>query len=346
MKKITLSLISIFLCSVVFAQAVLTASTSNLIIGEEFATYYCKTAGVTPGAAGAGIVWNFSGLTDSSANTISIIDCAGEAYCDSFPVGFIVMAIKPLGMYQAYAADALKLDYTNLCDSSIPGWATFVYGSRPYNMLRYPLTYTDAWHDTSLYRVPSNHQQHTFADQLHSVDGHGTLITPRGTYTNVLRLHVVNFVTDTQFVSSTPSIYHVRMDDYYWYQPGFHNPILMMTSLNDSATGALLKTGWVRYSTGIASAGTRVPEHSDLDISVFPIPAREFIYVKSGEEEIDQSSIVLLDITGRVVDMQPSIIQGSKHEIAISTASLPSGMYMIRFKAGHRFITKKVVVNN
>lgn len=336
MKNYTLVALLVLLFHSATAQPTLTAATSNPVIGEQFYTYYCKTAGVPPGAAGAGITWDYSALVDTAFDTVSIMACGSTPYCDSF-LGDVtsVMVQMPSNQHWALHTDAASWGLT---DANDPLYATFLHHVRPYHFLKYPLNYGDTWHDTSFYTVPANHQ-HTFLSQYHTADAYGTLITPAGTFTNTIRMHVTSYLADTHFVSTPVFVQYFRTEDYYWYEPGTHRWLLGIHKLVDSAD-AIESIARVTFSTPTALVGV-ADVGANKEVSVFPNPASSVFHVAlpAGYEEAD---IALTDMTGRVLTSAPGK-RGLQREVPV--LGLPPGVYMMQVRKGVTEVVRKVVVD-
>jgi hypothetical protein len=322
-----------------YAQPTLTASTSNPIVGEQYYEYYCKTAGVAVGASGAGITWNYSALIDTASDTVSIVTCASTPYCDSFAGSNAVAKRHINDYYWAYNTDVDKWEIVASYQAN--PFPTFAYQHRPYRFLKYPITYADAWHDTSYYTVLSNYQ-HTSQSQYHNAEGYGTLITPAGTFTNCLLVHTTAYIADTHFHVSPPFIQYFRQENFFWYQPATHHNLLMISQLFDSTTISMPGTEIEKkVQFGSPSMLTSVAQVSgESKIAVFPNPAVDYLYLQLPPDMLN-AEVALTDITGRLV---ATSIEQFNARRTLLIAALPSGIYLAQVKSGDFVATKKVVI--
>ena len=81
--------------------------------------------------------------------------------------------------------------------------------------------------------------------------------------------------------------------------------------------------------------------YKPLDISIYPNPANDYIFIKTNDSE-KFSKVQLLDLNGKVV---VEINEENSFQ-KIDTKNLPSGMYIIRVLGSQSIYTGKIVVNS
>lgn len=84
----------------------------------------------------------------------------------------------------------------------------------------------------------------------------------------------------------------------------------------------------------------QITEQNLAELSVYPNPARERLFVKTGENQVEDISII--NIAGQV------LIHKTHFSIAngIDIAELKNGFFILRLKSSNRILTKKFVVKH
>jgi hypothetical protein len=186
MKKILLAILSG--CSFgVNGQPVLLQSnlapngfTANINLG----------VGVSPGPAGANQTWNYSSAVVSNVGTYNVINCSSTPCASSFPLANWCFSI-PGPKYKYFNSSSSILEQSgNDIPANCNGGATF---SNPRMIMIFPFNYTNSSTDPWVSSTSSGTITLTY-------DGYGILITPFGTYNNVVR------VTNTD-VSGTSTVW-------------------------------------------------------------------------------------------------------------------------------------------
>lgn len=156
------------------------------------------------------------------------------------------------------------------------------------------------------------------------VDGWGTLNLPNdGTY-NVLRVKSTIEGVDTLYIDqfsfgiAIPS----TQTEYKWYAQGEGEPIL---SVNEGIAG--ITANYKHHEpTGIDNKNIL---HNKFD--VFPNPSNEITQIKYYTPITGSVTILMLDITGKVVfNQQEQSIANSNNTFQVNISHLPSGFYTLQ----------------
>jgi hypothetical protein len=135
MTKKSLLLLIIFAYAILCqGQPLLTAASTNLIVGDSYITYSSSPTGTLAGSAGAGVTWDYSMLNTTSADTTYYIGCDSTSYCYMIPGSNIVVENNSNYVLNYYNASADSLVETGIYD----GFSPIVY-TDPKVLLRYPL---------------------------------------------------------------------------------------------------------------------------------------------------------------------------------------------------------------
>ncbi len=290
------------------AQITITAATNNPVVGDVLFFHTCDTTGITKGASGASVTWNYSALVQTSLDTSSYVTCASTPYCDSFPTSTIA-ATDNHGNYSYYIANTNAFSYLGY---EYTGYS--LHYSNPIDYGYYPLTYNSVHVDTGI--NPLGSSSITYLDSF-KCDGYGTLILPTGTYTNVLRVHETQYAVE----GPTPS-YSWRSEYYLWYTPGIHGSVLYM-GYDTTGSG----TPHISYVGYISRTTTAVPETGSAKSSImlYPNPANELLHIAANEITYNEFSIC--NAMGQEVRKEK--IAAPQTDLNIN--DLVPGVYYVRF---------------
>jgi hypothetical protein len=311
MKTLYTSLFALSLTTLSFGQVTLTGADVNGTIGESFA--YTQSNWMAEGPAGAAQTWDLSSLvpttagslTHGSANAgfpatnITQTDAAGSSiYYDFSAAGQTIHGIEAgvtLITYQN-AQTSLEFPLSLGVSGSDSHACTFTSGGYPFSRAG-----TTTW----------------------EADGWGTVITPNGTYTDVLRVKLTQTYTDTYSLGTID--YDVTI--YQWLKAGIHYPVAgltdIVTSLGDSQYGV--------YLTGNVS----LDEMDKASISVYPNPTSGNVTingVSTGEYQVFSND-------GRVV------LQGTINDSStlLNLDQFQSGTYRIVVQHESGILTQQII---
>jgi len=81
---------------------------------------------------------------------------------------------------------------------------------------------------------------------------------------------------------------------------------------------------------------------NDLDIEIFPNPAREKFGVRSAECEGEEMKIEILDAAGRTNAFFYGVL--NKDQMMFETSSFDPGMYFVRISAKKKTAVRKLII--
>jgi hypothetical protein len=101
--------------------------------------------------------------------------------------------------------------------------------------------------------------------------------------------------------------------------------------------------GEVYTGTGIDPSGTM----NDLDyLLAFPIPASDELHLRFVLNTSKDVNVEIFDVKGRLVSRQDhGFLAPAEHDLPINLTGWERGMYFLKFRAGNRLISKKIIVN-
>lgn len=339
MKKQLLNLMtgSLILASFAsIAQPSLTGTAVNPTIGESF-TYTTCTTYFNQGPAGANQTWNFSTSTGTTSGVSSCVSVSSTPSGSSFPSANIAFnnAAGSNYSYQKTSATAYQ-NYGNVTSSGI-----VMSYSNPEDFLRFPFTYNNTYNDPwSCTFVNSGYTFYRTGATSITADGYGTLTTPAGTFTNVLRVHMVQTYQDSAYVGM-PYVILYTNDEYMWYVNGTHAAL--------AATFSFTANGSTSQSSFYLGAPSGIDNISNIltSLEVFPNPASDLIKINYNLTENKKVELCLFNTLGEKIHNSQTEegIQGTNTS-ELNIAELPEGIYFAQIILdGNVAATKRFVVS-
>jgi hypothetical protein len=225
----------------------------------------------SPGMGGAAVNWDFSILTPSTAGYIAIVNPATSPYYSTFPTATYATVMAQVGDSPFYEYDVVSAGKLEMIASRYTGSAGSNYSTNPKTIMPFPFHYTDS--------VTDNYQKTTNSGPSAvtlTYDGYGTLTTPYGVYSNVVRIK-------EDYGSG---------DFYYeWYTT---SPYLVQMARYDNSVSAFqfLKS----IPTGISITSATL----DIDATISPMPVTSTAIVRlSGN--ISNAQMTVMNMLGEVV---------------------------------------------
>jgi|GEM_PF-936814 len=345
-----------------FGQApTLTASNVGPVINDQFITIQCDTTGITQGAAGSSLTWDFSALTAST--TLSPNTATGTVLAAASGYGYSTLAAAASlllsttfststyatvdsnsGVATYYFSDATKISETGTyVNSTTSGLYTDAL-----DVMRFPFTMGTTFNDTyaGALSYMGTTATETGSDTV-TGDGYGTLKipgyptpTPAVTYLNVLRVKTVQTYRDSANIFGTPTVGNYIFTSYTWYQAGYHAPLLTITTA--SGPGVSAKT--VSYAAKQTANHENVPVVTGLNssVNIYPNPASGYIFINYNNASKQRVATTLLDMAGRQVAVIADQATEGPTTVSYNGGSLPKGTYIVKMQSGTETTTRKV----
>jgi hypothetical protein len=309
---------SLFAVSIVNTQPILNASDLNPIIGEKYVMK--RIENLNPGYAGENMFWDFSSIMPLSEDTMRFIETSTE-----FPLSNIA---KLNGKNHLENYRYLNIDNTKWTLHGTRFDASKRIYNNPIDLLIFPLSFGSIKEDTynnlliKFNQYPAFNEHGTYN---YKVDGYGTLITPAGTFTDVLRVKSI-----MENISVEDNNLYTKIETYSWYKSGIHCEI---------ATIAYTYSGSVTYSKGfyIEKTFLNAKNEEKNDFSIFPNPTNvNFTINIANGLNFD---VILTDLFGKEMDIN---VEKTLGQINVFTGSIPSGLYLLKLvnKVGEVFVRK------
>jgi len=322
MKKIYSLVIAILGSSTaLLAQPTISAAQLNPVIGETISIV--QSNWMSPGSGGNNVTWNLSTLSNNTTTSL-VISGPTASFPGTNQTHVLTSANGSVSTnyMQISATEQLLYGF----DFTYSGVTLSYSYSNSEKLLQFPLSmstsFTDAYGGTfSLAGIPGTRD----GDVTFEVDGYGTVITPSGTYTDVLRVRFENTNTDASAIGTNTS----SQVTYLWYKAGIHYPVVYLTE----------NSGQPDLNEGAYFVGSTVStsELTKDQISVFPNPAEDKITVSMGGAV---KSIRLLDQVGRELKF---VAPNSTYK-SIDISDLNGGVYQLSIELYNgEFVSKSII---
>ena len=319
------------------AQPTLTNLNTSPQVGEIFISHTIDTAGVTEGNAGANITWDFSGLLSTGTDTTTAVNPATTPYGSSFPNSNI--SFESGGNYVYYGANSSSYSYYG---AYIASQNVAISYSDPEIIFNYPYTYnsthTDLFESTFINGGTTFYRKGTITGLA---DGYGTLILPNGTFSNVLRIKLVEDYQDSANVMGIPQVFEYDTELFLWYQPGTHSQLLETGTFTSNFGGTFSFGNYLDQS----SVNINETLLSEYDFKMFPNPATTFTNIKYRLKEPSDVKISIYNILGQESAVLFNKKQASGSYIqTINLEDLDKGVYLMWIEINGNIETKKIAI--
>jgi hypothetical protein len=316
MKKSLLNLFGVLISASTLAQPVLNSSDLNYQIGM---SYESSTAQyINPGPGGANVTWDFSAFTSSGTNVNTI-----TAANPSFPNTTIT------GSSQANSEAYYQEDATGKYLWGIDAGGTIITYTDPSKILFYPLTYNASETNTFEATFFSGVNFTRAGTDEVTYDGYGTVITPNGTYNDVIRVALHQEYTD---VYQGGTITYV-VDAYTWYLAGYPDPVAAITEISVDGQPAG-SNGF--YSTNSSLA---LLSEESKSFEIYPNPATENINFKS-LNNLEITEVKIVNSLGEIMiknNQNNMILNDTK----INVSDLENGVYFVQITGKNGMILSR-----
>lgn len=296
------------------AQPTLTATGINPVVGDQYTTQTAQY--VNPGSPGANQTWNLA-MSSSGATNSTGVAPSSTPYASSFPTATVAFGTNPYVYYKT-SSSAMQMN------GVVSGAGVVISYSDNEDLLRFPATYnnsyTDDWAATF---TSASYMYYRTGSTAVTTDGWGTLTTPAGTYSNVMRVHFVQTYQDSTNIMSQPYVISYVNDEYMWYLEGNHTPIAAVYNLTIS-TGSPVTGGF--YISTVVSNVEETSAFSSLN--VYPTLASDQVNFAYQLDEAADVNIAVYDATGKqALSTQNVQSYAGENKTTISVAELPAGIY-------------------
>lgn len=292
----------LFICLKTCAQTTLTGEDLNPLPGQMSVVYQCPI--VSPGTYGANQTWDLSGLTPTATIT--------RSYTSSTIPGATIRQNRSTN--GTTTSIDLKCDSTGQEIIGQSNETTVVLGYyNPKKILFlpavYPISHQDYYH-ASASGTP------VYGELNEVVDGYGTLITPEGTFSNVVRVHL----HDDFYVETNLGTNYFTEDTYTWYKGGIKDELVSITSIAQVGHAPYYESALYLETSTFG-----LTEEEMGKLAVYPNPVASNFSIQPSEAAV--KSITITNAEGKLFKCSYKQLTDS---IIVDSERLSSGVYFVR----------------
>ena len=336
MKHFTLSILSILSFSMSLISQVVTSDWAPSPYLGILRNHVENVTGVSPGSAGSGQTWDFSSLSSDSTSILEFVYPSELDGFSAFPEATVGYSLFPGGGNTVSVFFESSPSAYRVMGINPVGQPTNSVYSDPMDIMRFPVGFGQTFSDSFNIEVSSSFSYEEIGENVVEVDGSGTLITPAGSFSNVLRMKSIE---TSQKIGFPPTPGGPTIDEttsYLFFSSEFPSvPLLEYRISGDNInpnSDTTISYGDPSYLS--------ITEKETENFSIYPNPANNQITISFSSLE----RVELLDLFGRIVIVEP--IQNSSKAI-INTSTIKSGVYMLRgiSMTGKTFVKKVSIVH-
>ncbi len=354
MKKI-LTLLFAASGSILHAQPTITSSMEPMP-GTTITNIFLDSSTVQPGNSGANQVWDFSSaVTNGYTRTEEWMTVASTPFAANFPTASIAQKMIDTSgndLFVFYNMSASSSDFAGTAFENNGIQWIMVY-SDPSTSLQFPMNYNNTLTDNfaasaSVFVDPVTMTAYRYGTYSYIIDGWGTLITPEATYSNVLRSHVHQYLTDSVVFSGAPiptQVTHAISTSYFWGTSDAGNKRYQFyigydTTISASGTSVNISAS---YQSPMVTSVANDPSLPD-DVSVYPNPANDVISVSFADHSNGAIEINVYDLLGNIVfKNKRDARSGICSTMVIPVSDLADGTYFVEVISSEKQQVKKIV---
>lgn len=285
---------------------------------------------VAPGASGSGQTWDFSTAVGTQTGFFKFVDPATTIFSYRFPNSNIC-GVSWEGSYAYYdfQPGVLNTDGYGLLVS--PGDSVISVYNDQETVVQLPFQHMDMFSDNFSGDDIALGFTFPFSGNVSvTADGSGTLITPTGTFNNVVRYHLTSTKTN-------PTVTIVK-DQYVWMSSD-HRYWLMLTETTTTNGSAAELTWWstnpINVSVGVDNEAT-LGSYGLLNTLV------ENDILSIIGESVSPVELTIYDLTGQMVEQLSNVYLNGKFDIGIE--GYTKGVYLIQFREDGLIRSERFVV--
>jgi hypothetical protein len=319
----TIMLASGFL--VLRAQPTITYASNGPQVGQSFILYNATTNPSTPGNNGANQNWDFSSLSVTGTNSVfNRVDPLSTPGGSNFPSANI--AVYENGLYEYYNSSS-SVFLTVGGESSSD---TLIYSA---DLLQYEFPFTYQNTATNFFTaIDYNGGKNVFwkGTENETADAYGSLKTPEGVYSNVLRLKITNVEIDSVPMQGTPFMDTLFLTRYLFLAPDIAYPVMsIITDSLPRSPSSTQTTFAILFPEGV--------NHVSLfqqSLHLFPNPAVGKTMLQLSLKQADKLTLSICNSMSAIVKSMPfAQLSAGKNEVPVDLSGLAAGEYMLLIKS-------------
>ncbi|EJL75811.1 T9SS type A sorting domain-containing protein [Chryseobacterium populi] len=319
-----------------------TITSSDIVTGTFQFTEVSFNQGVyIPGNGGANITWDFSNIQGTTGGFKLLYGVCGPSIseCNTFPTANRYVVSVDNSGNQSNDKNLFRVTNTQFeaigARNNVTNF-TLTYSDTPI-LLKFPTTYLQSFTDTSSYTANG---VTTTTNDIITADGYGTVKTPVGTYTNVLRVKKESTVSISMNGSPVST---TQITTYTWYKNS-REEIAGFAVTNIISPIQQASPSRFQYTNSNSSTLDTEEVSGIKSLAVYPNP------VKDGKIRIDTKNnkikwVGIYDMTGKKIFSQSADqVKRSEGKYSIDLQDYPSGDYIIKVETDKNIISNIIQI--
>ena len=330
--KYTYTLLVILCLSInaAFSQITLTKA-NQLLLGETYTYNTLDETGFDFGDSGANVTWDFSNLEVDFVNSSTFVDPATLPNGNLFPQATAGSENAGSEIYY-YQSEAGMGFYGAILTSG----TTIVY-SDPQDWIRFPMTFMDTYTDNFSGKVATTAVFDRSGTAEVEVDAYGTLITPAGTFQEVVRVYTYMDYSDKLGGADVANYIEKR---YLWYDARSGFPLFTYSDLEYLGTSTKSASYLDANPLNIRS-----PFAEELQLNVYPNPASDWFTLDYSLTDQSVVEIAMTNLLGQEVFLVSQQEENAgTHQSQVDVSGLAQGTYFVKITVDQKVATYKVLV--
>jgi Secretion system C-terminal sorting domain len=342
MKKL-FTLIFVLACFNAFSQYVTITATNQVpSVGDSIKYFNLGDFGFNP--AGTGTVmdktWDFSGQPEQDSLYFSYIAPSTTTATDSFLTSAIAEVITGISGYMYFQTGVGFMARKGTDDASL----YMNYYTDSAMCFTFPITAGD---QTS-YTYAGKLVDKGTSQWMDIVNGEveieavaqGTLITPKGTFADVLCIAITEtFDMQVDFAGTPMVVADVEDEFYYWFHEDYLHPIFVSgtTTTTDHLGGGTSDIDALRYQPVNPPPGSGIVDNGGEIVEIYPNPTNGKISINANEYD----KLTVLNLLGETVlsyDLQATFLE-------IDLSAQKNGIYFLHFENEKESFTKRIILS-
>lgn len=334
MKKFLLSIFCLCAISYTTKAQTITLEEASPHIGDTYVQ--ASSDYVDPGTPGMNQTWDLSGLTNNQEYSSDIVNPAAQSGASNFPNATIAFVSGDQVGYSIIGNN--KIEVAGLYNAG-----TVMTFPNPRTQLQFPLSYQSTFDDTyeRFVDLTGDVANQEIGSVTGFVDGAGTVITPSGTFENVLRVKLeTTAILNTIYQGDVISSIDYSDVGYTYIQAGSGYPLASIIISEYSGQTSTVVTYLISSTTGI----------SDLkalsELTIFPVPTSTDLTVSFNLESSSEVSYNLFAIDGRLIGQlaKSTLPKGENSIVLALPRNCTSGVYLLQISTQNGVTTRRIII--
>jgi hypothetical protein len=300
---------------------------------------------IDPGTAGTNQNWDFSTFTSNLQIEQEFMTPENSPYAedvsnwDTNLAGVVGTEDAGIGTFFKISNDEMLIVGQTLRNEQFEEGISVEFNP-PLKAMEFPFAYGQSFNTRTAFDLNIEIIRVAYtSSSMVEADAWGTIITPEGTYNNVLRVKTTSMDTTALFLGPLPLEQETATSvSYDWYSSNRVFPVFSIQGILDENFSV----------TNVSYLSDQTVSTNDLailhDFNIYPVPASEFIFVES-PNDMDDIRVRLFNMSGSLV--MDHYFNNAGSQIQLNVSDLKTGLYTIQMIQNQRIVNvQKIVITH